>query len=193
MMASTQVLHYFGEQCDAEILVELMNNMQDNCSFMDDIYVQCDSLMEQSQRMEHKTHRPFDLDAAIAGNCWLADSALLRFTFLVDEALSWVEHLWETVVASNGAENLSFFNLLMDVIATSVSLAKDLMVRFDDSLEDNVIEAVRAVLESISERQQRKTVLQMIKEDAYADPSVAALAELTKGGLKTRNKFYKRK
>lgn len=28
--------------------------------------------------------------------------------------------------------------------------------------------------------------------DAYSDPEIAALAEYTKGGLKTRNKYYKR-
>jgi hypothetical protein len=28
--------------------------------------------------------------------------------------------------------------------------------------------------------------------DAYSDPEIAALAEYTKGGLKTRNKFYKK-
>lgn len=30
------------------------------------------------------------------------------------------------------------------------------------------------------------------KRDAYSDPDVAAIAELTSSGLKTRNKFYKR-
>jgi hypothetical protein len=38
----------------------------------------------------------------------------------------------------------------------------------------------------------RKSQNYLAMTDAYSDPEIAALAEYTKGGLKTRNKFYKR-
>ena len=37
----------------------------------------------------------------------------------------------------------------------------------------------------------RKTANQLAKIDAYSDPQVAAIAEFTKDGLKTRNAFHK--
>lgn len=45
---------------------------------------------------------------------------------------------------------------------------------------------------SYEHERSRKSQNYYAKTDAYSDPEVAALAEYTKDGLKTRNKYYKR-
>jgi hypothetical protein len=41
-------------------------------------------------------------------------------------------------------------------------------------------------------KRKRKSEARRLQEDAYHDPDVAAMSELTKGGIKTRRRFYKR-
>lgn len=57
-------------------------------------------------------------------------------------------------------------------------------------LQDLELQHARVVKYELERK--RKSQAYRAKEDAYSDPEIAALAEYTAGGLKTRNKYYKR-
>ena len=137
-------------------------------------------------------NREFDVEAALIGNSWMADSCLLEFHELIAECTEWVTHLAHEVIVNGDEGNKRVLEVLVGTTIVCISLAKEVIEKYGDCIEDDIMALAREAAAAFDEKIRRKTVLQMIKEDAYSDPSIAALAELTKDGLKTRNKFYRR-
>jgi hypothetical protein len=187
-------LSFYGTDEQAESIMRLINGIQDSCILMTD-------LLEHSQLLDSlqadpmaiaRHNREFDVEAALVGSSWMADSCLLEFHELIVHCTEWVHFLAHEVVAHEQEGNKRVLEVLVGTTIVCASLAKEVIERYGDCIEDDIMALAREAAAAFDEKIQRKTVLQMIKEDAYSDPSVAALAELTKGGLKTRNKFYKR-
>ena len=187
-------LSFHGTDEQAESIMRLINGIQDNCVLMTD-------LMEQLQLLDNlqvdpmaiaRHNREFDIEAALIGSSWMADSCLLEFHELIADCAEWVNFLAHQVIVHEQEGNKRVLEVLVGTTMVCISLAKEVIERYGDCIEDDIMALAREAAAAFDEKIQRKTVLQMIKEDAYSDPSVAALAELTKGGLKTRNKFYKR-
>jgi hypothetical protein len=73
----------------------------------------------------------------------------------------------------------------------------------NDDDDDDIVYELGVILRDVSRQRTRISDYEINKRrvssdeeakgDAYADPEIASLAEYTRGGLKTRNKFYKRK
>ena len=178
-----------------DIVMEILFDMVQISEMLQDVLVRREKLEQMANDPNvHTRHcHTWDIDAALVGNVWLADKCLVEYVMLIQEIIPWVRSLNGLVMNGENDENVHMFlflivNLMMDG-ATRAKLALD---KFRGSLEEDIIVDVNNVLKAFIGSKARKTVLQLLKEDAYADPSIAAIAEMTKGGLKTRNRFYKR-
>lgn len=183
------------EENYVEIIMEILFDMIQNSELLQDVLVRREKLeqMDKDQNVHRRHCHIWDIDAALMGNIWLADKCLVEYVMLIQEMTPWVGSLNVLVMNGENDENVHMFlflivNLMMDG-AMRAKLALD---KFRGSLEEDIIMDVNFILKAFLESAPRKTVLQLLKEDAYADPSIAAMAEMTKGGLKTRNRFYKR-
>lgn len=183
------------EEDFAETMMILMSDLHDNACVMEDVMERCEEVHAMDEDpMIHARHRhEWDIEAAMVGNTWMADSCLLEYAELVTEATPWVSTMSTILIEDETAEHVhTCLSMMVSLMITGAEQAKRILERFGDAIEENIINEVKEALQIFESDVHRKTVLEMIKEDAYSDPSVAALAELTKGGLKTRNRFYKR-
>lgn len=191
---SMEELSFFGTDEEAESIMDLINGIQDSCVLMSDLLEQLQLLcsLEADPMAIARHRREFDVEAAIIGNSWMADNCLLDFHGLISDCTEWVTRLAHDVVTHGQEDNKRVLEVLVGTTIVCIGLAKEVIERYGDGIEDDIMALAREAAAAFDEKIKRKTVLQMIKEDAYSDPSIAALAELTKGGLKTRNKFYRR-
>ena len=184
------------EENFSDVILSIMTELDDNTTMLQDVLERCEILhkMDDDPTVHARHCRAWDIEAACVGNSWLADSCLSEFAALIQEATPWVCTLIAMLSQEGGEiENTQMFlSIVIDLMVTGAEHAKQTLDRFGDAIEADIIQDVTDALQMFVEYVPRKTVLQAIKEDAYSDPAVAALAELTKGGLKTRNKFYKR-
>ncbi len=191
----TNLIVIMDEENYVEIIMEILFEIVQNNELLQDVLERREKLeqMNNDTNVYRRHCHIWDIDAALMGNIWLADKCLVEYVMLIQEVTPWVGSLNTLVMNGNNDENVHMFlflivNLMMDG-ATRAKLALD---KFRRSLEEDIIMDVNYVLKAFIGSAPRKTVLQLLKEDAYVDPSIAAMAEMTKGGLKTRNRFYKR-
>ena len=76
------------------------------------------------------------------------------------------------------------------ILYHSIPMSHDLKYDFGAVLQD--LKNQRFKIQQYMYSSKRKTAAQEAKIEAYQDPEVACYAELSKDGLKTRNRFYKR-
>lgn len=185
-----------AEENHSEVIMSIMTDLDNNTTMLKDVLERCEILHKMDDDpMVHSRHcRAWDIEAACVGNSWLADSCLSEFAGLIQEATPWVCTMGAMLSHEGGdLENTRIFlSIIVSLMMTGAEHAKQTLDRFGGAIEEDIIGEVTEALRMFVEDVPRKTVLQSIKEDAYSDPTVAALAELTKGGLKTRNRFYKR-
>jgi hypothetical protein len=183
------------EEDFAETMMSIMSDLHDYSHMMQDVLERCELIHAMDDDpMVHARHRhEWDIEAAMVGNTWMADSCLSEYAYLVNEATPWVGTMSTMLIEDDAVEDVhTCLATMVSLMITGAERAKRILDRFGEAIEDNIIADVKEALQIFEKDVHRKTVLEMIKEDAYSDPSVAALAELTKGGLKTRNRFYKR-
>ena len=176
-------------------VMSIIADLHDNACILQDILERCEAIHElDGDPMIHARHcHKWDIEAAMVGNTWMADSCLLECSELVTEATPWVGVMSSMLIEGGVNENVSAcLPTMVSLMITCAEQAKRTLDRFDMAIEDDIVAAVQEALQIFEKDVHRKTVLEMVKEDAYSDPAVAALAELTKDGLKTRSKFYKR-
>jgi hypothetical protein len=107
-----------------------------------------------------------------------------------------LESIIDSVLAEKRCFTESFIKALDDhldqVGAIYATMGFESRIKYDLGVVLQKLELQQARVIKHGIQKKRKSDSYRAKEEAYSDPEVAALAEYTVGGLKTRNKCYKR-
>jgi hypothetical protein len=136
---------------------------------------------------------PFAIDAAMVGNLWQVNNYLENFLDTMEMIQADAARVALCVANGNATYyQTQRFALLALFTGANMEVAELVIDEYVNELDDDLVNDVLDLMRDAN-KSTRKSKLQILKEDAYADPAVAAMCELTQDGLKTRQNFYNRK
>jgi hypothetical protein len=173
-------------------LEDTMDTMAADLEYAEEIIEQrtvLDALMGDVQARGR--HHPVAVEAATAGNLWQANNFLELFVDNMTDVSRWLVTIMAAVV--RGEDPPEEFHMFMFLFGSNVQIVRRVLEEYGEAISANIRDDAHGAIEQYQgHHPSRKSEARRLQEDAYADPDVAAMAELTKGGIKTRNRFYKR-
>jgi len=136
--------------------------------------------------------RDFRHDAAIKGCCFSARNVCIKLV-LLEPALEICKNMlhdaYEMTKSEIDFENLNIFTALYSL---SMSTLNDVFFNFGKLLSPTVKATVMDTLVKHKLRVKKRKQYELLLEDSYSDPEIAARALTTLEGIKTRKLFHKK-
>ena len=109
-----------------------------------------------------------------------------------------ITNLISEITALRNYSSIYYYNPMMTILinnalSKTIDILKELYNRLDTSVMDErigIITEIGLYIGFVPRRRKKITAEAEAKIEAYSDPDVAAMAEMTTGGIKTRSRYY---
>lgn len=150
-----------------------------------------EDLIENFFVLQNVSQMNISHEAALNGCSYMASQLCIRYLWVELVFYICEDALHEIMQETNSTLDFENYQNFRNLSMLSMAYLNELFNLFANIFNPIIKKKIHQVLVKYKYKIKKKKELEILLEDSYTDPSVAAMALTTTGGIKTRNSFFK--